>query len=228
MVLQKYKAIFFDVGGTLIKVHPSVGEVYARNARPFGFTGDGRDVDKQFAIEWDRTGGLSALGNKSTEMSEKIFWHNLVFRVFESFGGLRNFENYFDLIYDVFKKAESWHIYEDVLQSDLLGSLKRQGIVLGVISNWDSRLFSILENVRLAQYFDFILASTVVGSAKPDEKIFREALRKSGTTVEETCHIGDDLHSDFFRGTQFRDGRDHCRPKRQAEKRNRTKGALFS
>ena len=26
-MLKKYKAVFFDVGGTLIRVHPSVGEV---------------------------------------------------------------------------------------------------------------------------------------------------------------------------------------------------------
>ena len=198
MVLQKYKAVFFDVGGTLIEVYPSVGEVYTRYARSFGFTGDSQVGVNQFAIEWKRTGGLSALGNKSTEKLEKKFWRDLVFRVFQPLGGLHDFEEYFNLIYEVFKKAENWRVYEDVLESGLLQILKNQGIVLGVVSNWDSRLFEILKNVKLAHHFDFILPSTIVGSAKPDEKIFLEALRKSGTTVEKTCHIGDDLHSDFF------------------------------
>ncbi|HIK58500.1 MAG TPA: haloacid dehalogenase, partial [Nitrospinaceae bacterium] len=29
MPLSSFKAVFFDVGGTLIHVHPSVGDVYA-------------------------------------------------------------------------------------------------------------------------------------------------------------------------------------------------------
>jgi len=40
-VLSKYKAVLFDVGGTLLRVEPSVGEVYAIYARPFGFKGSG-------------------------------------------------------------------------------------------------------------------------------------------------------------------------------------------
>ena len=38
-MLKNYKAVFFDVGGTLLRVHPSVGDVYATHAREFGFTG---------------------------------------------------------------------------------------------------------------------------------------------------------------------------------------------
>ena len=196
MVLEKYKAVFFDVGGTLIKVHPSVGEVYARHARPFGFTGAIEDIDRQFAVEWNRCGGLSALGGAGGEAAEKDFWRGLVARVFGHFGGLDGFDAYFDVIYDAFRGGENWRIYEDVTASDILGTLKRRGVVLGVISNWDSRLFGILENMGLARHFDFVLASAVVGSAKPDAKIFREALKKSGIAAAQTCHIGDDWHSD--------------------------------
>ncbi|MFQ5672936.1 MAG: HAD-IA family hydrolase [Nitrospinales bacterium] len=196
MVLEKYKAVFFDVGGTLIRVHPSVGEVYARHARPFGFAGAAADIDRQFAVEWNRCGGLSTLGGSGGEAAEKEFWYGMVSRVFDHFGDLGDFDTYFDIIYDAFRSGENWRVYEDVLASDLLGTLKRRGVVLGVISNWDSRLFGILENMGLARHFDFILASAVVGSAKPDKKIFSEALRKSGVTPEQACHIGDDWHSD--------------------------------
>jgi len=37
-MLKNYKAVFFDVGGTLLRVHPSVGDVYVTHARDFGFT----------------------------------------------------------------------------------------------------------------------------------------------------------------------------------------------
>ena len=68
---------------------------------------------------------------------------------------------------------------------------------MGIVSNWDSRLPDILESMELAHYFDFILASTVVGSAKPDKFIFQEALRLSGANPAQACHIGNDLDADF-------------------------------
>ena len=68
---------------------------------------------------------------------------------------------------------------------------------MGVVSNWDSRLHAILKSTGLAVYFDFILASAEVGSAKPDKNIFNEAISKSGVSYSEACHIGDDLLADI-------------------------------
>ena len=55
---------------------------------------------------------------------------------------------------------------------------------------------TVLENIGLGRYFDFILPSAVVGSAKPDKKIFEEALRLSGVAPHEACHIGDEIRTD--------------------------------
>ena len=196
-MLTKYKAVFFDVGGTLLRVYPSVGEVYARRARSHGFSGDAREVDEQFRLQWKAMGGIESLGRQSGITVEKKFWHDLVFRVFEHFGGLSDFENFFEQIYDAFRTKDCWRVYEDVLESGILEKLKRRGVVLGVVSNWDSRLADTLDAVGLARHFDFILASTVVGSAKPDQKIFAAALKRSGVRCEEACHIGDEPLTDI-------------------------------
>ena len=68
----------------------------------------------------------------------------------------------------------------DVTESGIFEKLKPRGTILGVISNWDSRLSDTLSSVGLAPYFDFILASAEIGSAKPEAKIIQEPLRKSG------------------------------------------------
>jgi len=196
-MLTGYKAVFFDVGGTLLRVHPSVGEVYARYARAFGFTGSPGDVDAEFRRQWKAVGGIESLGRQSGLTIEKAFWRDLVRRVFEHCGGLEDFAGYFEEIYEAFRRKEHWRVYEDVQESDLLGKLKSRGVILGVISNWDSRLPETLRDIGLARYFDFILASTVVGSAKPDRKIFEEALRQSGVRREEACHIGDEPKTDI-------------------------------
>ena len=197
MNLDSYKAVFFDVGGTLIRVYPSVGEIYAKHAQPFGFQGTCHDLDYQFGKTWKEVGGLESIGKNSGPEIERKFWHDIVKRVFEPSGGLKNFDLYFERVYQAFLSAENWKIYEDVMESGLLDKLKKRKIILGIISNWDSRLESILEVLGLAKYFDFILASTVVGSAKPNSEIFKEALRKSGVNAKDACHIGDEIKSDF-------------------------------
>jgi len=196
-VLSKYKAVLFDVSGTLLRVEPSVGEVYATYARPFGFKGSGKELNRLFHKEWINSGGIESLGKKSGEQAERDFWKSLVFQVFEHSGGLENFEHYFEIIYEAFARKDHWHVFDDVIDSGILEKLKNSSITLGVVSNWDSRLHTILKGTGLAEYFDFILASAEVGSAKPDKKIFIEAIRRSGVKPAEVCHIGDDLRADI-------------------------------
>ena len=196
-VLSKYKAVLFDVSGTLLRVEPSVGEVYATYARPFGFKGSGKELNRLFHKEWINSGGIESLGEKSGEQAERDFWKSLVFQVFEHSGGLENFEHYFEIIYEAFARKDHWHVFDDVIDSGILEKLKNSSITLGVVSNWDSRLHTILKGTGLAEYFDFILASAEVGSAKPDKKIFIEAIRRSGVKPAEVCHIGDDLLADI-------------------------------
>ena len=196
-VLSKYKAVLFDVGGTLLRVKPSVGEVYANYARPFGFKGSEKELNQLFHREWINSGGIESLGKKSGEQAERDFWKSLVFQVFEHSGGLENFEHYFGIIYEAFARKDHWHVFDDVIDSGILDKLKKSSVILGVVSNWDSRLHAILKGTGLAEHFDFILASAEVGSAKPDKKIFIEAIRRSGVNPTEVCHIGDDLHADI-------------------------------
>jgi len=139
-VLSKYKAVLFDVGGTLLRVEPSVGEVYAIYARPFGFKGSGKELNQLFHKEWISSGGIESLGKKSGEQAERDFWKSLVFQVFEHSGGLENFEHYFEIIYEAFARKDHWHVFDDVIDSGILEKLKKSSVTLGVVSNWDSRL----------------------------------------------------------------------------------------
>ena len=195
-MLSKYKAVLFDVGGTLLRVEPSVGEVYAIYARPFGFKGSGKELNQLFHKEWISSGGIESLGKKSGEQAERDFWKSFVFQVFEHSGGLENFEHYFEIIYEAFARKDHWHVFDDVIDSGILEKLKKSSVTLGVVSNWDSRLHAILKDTGLAEYFDFILASAEVGSAKPDKTIFIEALKRSGVNSQEACHIGDEPIAD--------------------------------
>ena len=74
---------------------------------------------------------------------------------------------------------------------EVLGDLKGKGYQLGVISNSDGRLETLLNEVGLAEYFSVIVDSHVVGFEKPDPRIFHWALERTGVTPNEAVYVGD-------------------------------------
>lgn len=73
----------------------------------------------------------------------------------------------------------------------LLNYLRDRGYRLAIVSNWDGTLIDVLRQTGLGNYFDAILDSDVVGSRKPDTRIFEVACAATGVRPEEAVHIGD-------------------------------------
>lgn len=80
----------------------------------------------------------------------------------------------------------------------MLERLSRQPTKLAVISNVSSHevALRILENVGLRGYFDQIITSAHTGIRKPDPGIFLYALMQFGLTPEEAVHVGDSEEHD--------------------------------
>jgi HAD superfamily hydrolase (TIGR01509 family) len=90
--------------------------------------------------------------------------------------------------------GDGLHVVPDAPAS--LARLAARGITLGVISNWDDRLGTILERKGLRHFFRTVVASTAIGHAKPDRRIFEYALRELGVQADEAWHVGDDPNAD--------------------------------
>jgi putative hydrolase of the HAD superfamily len=60
-----------------------------------------------------------------------------------------------------------------------------------VVSNWDSRLEGLLEDLGLAPHFDAVVVSHHVGIEKPNPGIFRRALELLEADASSTLHVGD-------------------------------------
>ena len=193
---RQYRAVFFDAGGTLFKPHPSVGHIYARVARKYGMHVDEEKVEQIFHQEFSKRDKEISIKAHASEENEKEWWRELVRFVFSQVVHLKRFDEFFEELYDVFATAETWKLYPEVIP--VLEELRKRHLILGIVSNWDSRLFSICESIGVKKYFDFILASAVVGSAKPDQGIFKEALKKANVAPSETIHVGDSVDNDFF------------------------------
>ncbi|MFD3004282.1 HAD family hydrolase [Thermus tengchongensis] len=72
-----------------------------------------------------------------------------------------------------------------------LRALRERGYPLAVVSNWDATLPEILEVVGLRPYFQHLSVSALSGVAKPDPRLFQEALSALGVAPEEAVHVGD-------------------------------------
>lgn len=181
--LRGIRAVTFDAGGTLIEPWPSVGHVYAAVARMHGINADPAALNRQFARAWKA---------KNRFDYSRGHWFALVE---EAFGGTGTVGiDLFDSIYNHFTLAKPWHVFEDVLPT--LEALKRHGMKLAVISNWDERLRPLLGKLELDRYFDVLIISTEVGAHKPDPRIFEAALRQLGVAPHQALHIGDSHRED--------------------------------
>ena len=80
--------------------------------------------------------------------------------------------------------------------AECLRRLRDAGVRLGVVSNADGRIGTALERAELAEYFEVIVDSGVVGVAKPDPAIFDHALEPLGLRAENTWYIGDTVMYD--------------------------------
>ena len=90
--------------------------------------------------------------------------------------------------------ALRFHAYPEVPST--LRELRRRGLRLVVVSNWDVSLHERLAELELAPLLDGAVASAEFGAAKPDPAIFAHALGLAGCVPELAWHAGDSLEAD--------------------------------
>jgi dihydrofolate synthase/folylpolyglutamate synthase len=179
------RAVTFDVGGTLVAPWPSVGGVYAQVASQFGIEVPAKALDLQFAQAW------AARKDFSHRRSD---WSELVRQTFVGLTAAPPSEKLFDALYKQFATSAAWRIFDDV--EDCLRELRRRGLKLGLISNWDERLRPLLRDLKLDHYFDSIVISGPGGIQKPDARIFQTAAAELKIEPAGILHIGDSASED--------------------------------
>lgn len=83
-----------------------------------------------------------------------------------------------------------WRRVPDELPA-ALARARSAGLRLGVVSNSEGRLASVLDRVGLGQQFEVVVDSQLEGVNKPDPEIFRRALRRMQLPPERALYAGD-------------------------------------
>lgn len=194
------RVIFFDAVGTLFGVRDSVGAAYCHIAQQFGVTTAPEPVNCAFLDSFrDATSmAFPEVAPQDIPQHEYDWWRAIAVKTFKQVGVFDQFQDFsafFEALYAYFATAQPWFVYGDVVES--LQRWQHQGIELGVLSNFDSRLYPVLEALDLATWFKTVTISTAVGAAKPDAKIFAIALQKHGCPPEAAWHVGDSRSMDY-------------------------------
>ncbi len=195
----RVKAVFFDAGFTLLEPVQAVAEIYLQVAAELGVHLEQPAFEEHLARCWQ--GHSRARGRerdlRSSEQDEHDGWHRFTKSVAAPFPILRErHEEWLRILKSRFDDPHSWRPFPQV--ADLLDSLRKLGLVVGVISNWHRILHRILEVHGLKTHLDFVLVSAEFGWRKPHRAIFEEGLRLAGTEPEETVHVGDSLVDDVM------------------------------
>ncbi len=75
---------------------------------------------------------------------------------------------------------------------EALRRLRRAGLELACVTNWDVGVAEQLERAGLASYLSAVVSSAEAGAEKPDPRVFEETVKRLGVGPERTIHIGDD------------------------------------
>ena len=190
------KAVFFDVGSTLIEPSPNVDGVFFEKARARGhdisleaLRPHLATINNFYEKEYERDGDFwcSPEGSVSMYLDMYRYLAHLVDLSDDAHAIAQD-------VHSAYLKASYWRIYEDVLYC--LKTLKKQGFQLSVVSNWAPNLENLLCELKLRPFFDEIISSANVGYRKPDPMIFSLLLERLSLDPKEVIHVGDHIDAD--------------------------------
>ena len=196
-VSSPLRAVLLDATGTLIELSRPLGATYSAVARQYGTRLDADVLEDAFRTAFADTAPMAFPGRRGADLhrAERSWWREVVERVTGGAGGFADFDAYFDRLFAHYADAGAWRVYPEV--PDVLATLRARGVALAVVSNFDSRLSSLLEALGLATFFDAVVCSGEVGVAKPDRAIFAHALAALGVQAPQALHVGDSRKADY-------------------------------
>ncbi len=176
------RTITFDAANTLIRLTSPAGQTYAEVAGRFGAVLDPLRLNQAFLRAWKE---LPRLPDQSGPRADdgRSWWRDLVATTL-SIAEYRvdPFPDYFGAVYEEFMRPGIWQLKPGVTQ--VLGAFRQAGIRLGVVSNFDRRLYSILKILGILDQFEHVIISSEVGADKPSPRI------------NEVLHVGDEEEID--------------------------------
>lgn len=189
------RALFLDVGWTLIYPEQSMWEMLADLAASVGGTISAAECEAAVYPLWQASQDHTAAEfqpQSAYEDSDEAFI--TMFRRLAELGlSLAGVASAPDELLDRFVRAmgdwDRWRVYPDVTAQ--LSRFRDDGVVLVAVSNAGTDMPQFLEHLGVKQHLDGVLASAAEGRKKPDRLMFERALASADVAPHEALHVGD-------------------------------------
>lgn len=189
----RVRAIYFDAVGTVLHPQPSAGAVYAEIGQRFGTALAPGEIHRRFVAAFRAEEEVDArVGHRTDEARELQRWRNIVESVLDD---VLDREGCFDALYDHFARATAW--VADPAAAPVLESLRRTGYQVGLATNFDHRLRSVLAGLPALAEVQHVVISSEVGWKKPAPPFFARLGEQCGLAPEEILLVGDDWDNDY-------------------------------
>ncbi|KAL3621891.1 hypothetical protein CASFOL_034087 [Castilleja foliolosa] len=104
---------------------------------------------------------------------------------------------YFEELYSYYTTEKAWHLCDPNAEQVFM-ALKKAGVKVAVVSNFDTRLRLLLRALKCDHWFDVVALSAEVEAEKPNPMIFLKACEFLGVQPQDAVHVGDDRRNDIW------------------------------
>ncbi len=181
--------LFFDVGGTLLQFNIEPSQLFSKVLKDHGIAAEPAQLYRTMR----EVESLYPLPIGASATSEGDYWRAFDGRILERLG-IAPTPDVLDEVAERFRNELSLDAFPESVE--VLRALWEMGVPLGIISNASHGILGDLARNHLSGFFEHVVYSQAVGAAKPDARIFHEALRLFGAPPELTWHVGDNVEAD--------------------------------
>jgi len=197
MIDPTIRAVYFDAVGTLLFPRSPVCHTYAKVAEKYGAIPSDELIRHAFREAFARQEKQDFRdGWKTDEARERMRWRTIVGDVFPE----TNADACFAELWEWFGQPAAWMVQAEA--GEMIRELQSRNLVVGIASNFDSRLFGLVEAFpELTPLKDRCVISSSVGRRKPGKEFFAAVAKSAGVPAECILFVGDDLRNDIHGAT---------------------------
>jgi putative hydrolase of the HAD superfamily len=192
---MRFRAVFFDVGETLVHVEPSFADLFVTVLAGAGHPRSGDDVREATTHVYARFSEAArdrSLWTTSPERS-RAFWTSVYERMLAELG-IPDGDGLAGTLHREFTRMENYVLFDDVRPT--ISVLQAAGLSLGIVSNFEAWLEDWFGLQELFETFPVRVISGIEGIEKPDERIFRLALDRANLEASDVAYVGDNPEFD--------------------------------
>ncbi|CAI7766576.1 unnamed protein product [Closterium sp. NIES-53] len=181
------RALLVDAMGTLIETSEPEHKVYKSVGQNYGVSLSAEEILRRYRMAYSK----QWRGSLRYEGEALPFWHHVI----SESTGCSN-PNFAEELHSYYATQSAWRL-SDPHAHEAFAAIRQAGIKVAVVSNFDSRLRSVLQSLGCLDCFDAVAVSAEVRAEKPCGKIFHAACDMLDVRPDEVVHVGDSWKNDI-------------------------------